>query len=558
MFTRLVERSPLIYLAAHQMVNTLRKTATSARRLVSYLVIAGYFVFVMVQMMTVFGDTAAGPTGLVTVPQAVGLAFIAFSALWLINIMTITSGLNPIAMAEVEVLFPSPIDPRRVLRYKIIRGMVSNLLLPILFRAMYAVEMLRHPSSLHLAGTSLSVVIDLALAVYVLMVAAAQVWSHAFSLRFKRDVPGAPKLLIWITYGLYTIFGVALILVAILVRLDGVSVLYKLGSIPYLEVVFFPAVVAQRLVLAPITGWGMGLAALLFFIGFFALGWRLAMEQVGWLYDIDSQRGAKWGAIIDAMRKGNTAGLIQSMAQSGKIKARGQGLADRIRVQGLMSFVWREIILFMRQRQPMGAFLLILAACYTAFPFIFFKGHGGHALGAVIAILGAQVAGVVYASLMNVQTGVAYFLQLTDLLKPLGFSARQIVFIEMVSKGWIGATIVPLVSLVMIFVRPACLPYAAPLLLFAPPISFLMAGSHLFSYLVMPDRTDMAQRTLRGFVSLPVMLVSFGIPAGFMALGWFALGPTVGGILGGVAGYGTAFLLAAWAAKLYENFVYND
>lgn len=556
---RLFDRNIFLYLWSRQLVNSLRRTTTSIRRLLSVVFIVGYFVFILISVIGEFGMTAAGPTGLITPALARTIVFWVFSFLWILGLVAITQGNGATQLAEIEVLFPTPVSQAQVLRFKLGRTIAASVILPILFRTAYAVEGLYHPSPLHLNGVSLSVVIDLGLAAFLLNSVISGVWSFVYMLSFRKDTPTAEKRGSVALYSIGTLSLAAILFSAFLATRHGaVPGLTLAASNPIVQVIFFPATFATWLTMGPVMGWPLAVLGLAAIIGLIGLGVWLAFRQLDWFYDIASTRTSAVATRLQAMKTGNAAAVVQDMAKRGKFKARGRGFLSNIRVQGPMSFVWREIALFIRQQQALAFIFLAIAIGYTALPFFLFPPTGKDAVSSVVMVLVFQSGGISYASMLTMKTGVTYFLQQSDLLKPLCFTSKKIIFMELMSKGWLGFTIVPVVSLIMILAEPGYLPFAVPILFYTPTFSFIFAGSQFMGYMALPDINDLGQRTLRGLLSFAALAICALPSVGAAALAWYLAGPTAAGLIGAGINVGMTALIVHVSAKLYENYVVGE
>ncbi len=131
---------PLAFLWGRSFVNGIKRNLGSARRLISLLAILGYYFFVVARPPGMFtGGLPNGPGfggGRVDLPHPRMLdpiVFVGFALLTLVLSAGVLAPRGSFRPADVDVLFPTPVSPKLVLVFRILRDYVLTLLLPLFF-----------------------------------------------------------------------------------------------------------------------------------------------------------------------------------------------------------------------------------------------------------------------------------------------------------------------------------------------------------------------------------------------------------------------------------------
>src|SRR5580765_6103787 len=128
----------LIYLTKRTFVNRIKRSFSSPKRLVSLIALSAYWFFLVMRPMGgPLGSHRRGiPGGPIfdLPPMAVLQAFIFAGFAFLTLILGLSTSVQRLSFkpADVDVLFPTPLDPKRVLVFRFIRDYLLSLLIPLL------------------------------------------------------------------------------------------------------------------------------------------------------------------------------------------------------------------------------------------------------------------------------------------------------------------------------------------------------------------------------------------------------------------------------------------
>lgn len=546
-----------------QLRNQFKRTTTSPRRLIPIILLIAYFGFIFAT--TLSEASFIHPPSIATQTEYVhALSFALFGGMWLLGLGAITNYGTTNQLAEIEVLFPTPIPQKTVFNYRLLRTLAAALFLPIILRIFYSVRAEYAFASATLNYVPIVTYVNIAVVAYFLQATMVACLGYAFAIYLRRDTPLADKI-----NSIYQkVIGGLLIIVVSYVAFS----IYTLGAMPgiikvtdnsYLQIALFPAQFGTWMVQSPEKGW----IWLLIGIGGYSLiaaaAYRTSLGSLDWFYDLSATKGSILARRIQAARTGNIRNITTELAQKGKIKARGRGLAQRIRVQGNASFLWREIALSFRRSPWLTGFMLVVGTFYASMPFLLpthsraLQRHEDLAMTFGFA-LGMQALGIFYAMTSLIQTGVPYFFQQTEMLKSLPFSSTRIVAMEVISKAWLPVFVVPASCVIDIFVAPDSIRVAGAALLFSPCVSFLFSAIWYFAYILLPDYSDVAQRFIRSMLAMAIMMLSIVPVVLVLIIGFILEGPLLAAFLGAIVALAETVLFTYLGGNGYEKYVMKD
>src|SRR5579859_638612 len=129
---------PLTFLFTRTLANGVKRALTSPKRTISLLFFALYYFGLIAQPFrhdTVarpslpFGPSLSLPSRYVLDGAVFGIMAFASMAM-LSGVLTYRGGFRP---ADVDVLFPTPISPKVVLAFRVVRDYLMTLILPLFF-----------------------------------------------------------------------------------------------------------------------------------------------------------------------------------------------------------------------------------------------------------------------------------------------------------------------------------------------------------------------------------------------------------------------------------------
>ncbi|RYG34823.1 hypothetical protein EON81_14520, partial [bacterium] len=126
---------PLVFLTVRSVLNGIKRSLTSARRLIGLVFAIGYYFLVFMRPFdrSKTGDFSkvlpkSSLPDLTTFEPFIFLGFVGMTLLLSLGILSYRGVFRP---ADVDVLFPTPVSPKVVLLFRIVRDYLATLLLPL-------------------------------------------------------------------------------------------------------------------------------------------------------------------------------------------------------------------------------------------------------------------------------------------------------------------------------------------------------------------------------------------------------------------------------------------
>ncbi|HWD37586.1 MAG TPA: putative ABC exporter domain-containing protein [Fimbriimonas sp.] len=506
---------PLAFLFTRTFVNGIKRALTSGKRTISLLAFAAYYYFVLMRSFDRGGPPPIPLPGgpklqMPPTPVIDGAIFgiLAFVSIFMmIGVLSPRGGFRP---ADVDVLFPTPVNPRLVLFFRIVRDYLFTLIAPLFFGLLggrgtsQSLQFLFQNYPNHGGG-----MLRMAWVAWMLMSLAWVSLSYGLSLFVGRSDLRSDfnkKIINW-GIGIVLFFAAAFCFMQLQISLSWDTALALCNSL-FLRIVFFPATAATAVVIGDMTGnMVMMWTGLIVSFAIIALGFSLALTQVGWLYDQAAAKGFGAATIRALRRSGNQYGLFAERARQGKVgKGRLAAIISKRRFHGAYSLVWKELLL--QTRGPMSGIVIssLAGMAFAGSMASITRGHGGLGEGALIAML----CGMAFMIAMPLaQGGFLEMLAKVNLLRPLPFTPGTIVFWEVAGKAPIPSFLLFSGAVVAAIVQPGLWGSAVAGLILAIPLLLVVTASILLSVVLFPDYDDPSQR---GFGRL-VMLLSIAISA---------------------------------------------
>lgn len=554
---------PLLFLTYRTIFNGLKRALTTPRRLISVVLIVAYYFLIFVR--PALGSSSQGPqlppgtTMFDFPPLAVidGLAFGLFSVLSLLMLGGVMSANSNFRPADVDVLFSTPLSPRVVLTFRILRDYLLTLIVPLLI-AIFGLRpakmgweaVFRDMPNPEYSGLALRFMIIS----WLLMSLAWVVLSHAVTLWVNRTDRHSDRRRKRFALSLG---GFAILVVGYLGwRFTGVasaSDALAIAHTPGLRVVFFTATLATQMTMAPFTPQGplmaaMGGGGLIAIIGLF---YWLALRQAGYLYDTSAVRVAQTSKTLELQRSGDVTGMLAHQARMGKFKGLRLRFVGRMTMKGPWALVWKELLL---QPRTMMAFLVmftLLSIAMSLMPALAPDRKGN--IGWLLVIM--QSMTLFMFTISMAQTGFLEVLRRVDLQKPLPFPAWVTVTAEIVSKALLGVIACYAGTLVALVIRPALWPFGLAAVMAAPGFSIMLSACTFLIIMLFPDIEDASQRGLRGLMIMLSIAIAGLFPLlAFIGIAAVGAPPYVGGTVAGLMALGIALLVNFLSGRLYATF----
>lgn len=553
---------PLWFLTSRSLVNGLRRALTSPKRLITTAVIIIYYVWVVIRPMMSRGGVpgAAGMPGLRQIDfPALGVidavVFALFAGLSLILALSLFGYRASFKPADVDILFPTPVRPRTVLLFRIVRDYLGTLIVPIFFLALSwqplglsaIFRKVPHPETAGYAIRALWLGFILVSMGWVCM-------GYALSLYVNRNDANSDRRKRTIAASLITAFVLVVAYVVLqITRLQSFSEFAALTQHGWLRAFFFTATPATWIVMGPLNGsWAESAigAGLLILLAVAAL--RLALAQAEWMYDQAAVRGFGSETMRKLQRSGDWTGIAAEAARQGKSKARRAGWYQGLRTPGFRALIWKDLLI--QWRTVAGKILLffIVSLFFVAMPF--YAGvRSRHSIAIMIMI--ATGFATFMAAMMASQSGFTELLRRVDLQKPLPFSAQTIVASEIIAKS-LPPLLIPIFACgIATFLLPASWNALLSGVVFFPTLAIVICAVVCVIALLFPEIDDPSQRGFRGLMTL-LGLVVVGTPGAliFLGVGYLTKSPFWGSIPGAAVNLGVVVGISIVAGSLYAAF----
>ncbi|MFN3682431.1 MAG: putative ABC exporter domain-containing protein [Fimbriimonadaceae bacterium] len=553
---------PLVFLTFRTLVNGVRRALTSPRRLLGLLFIVAYYFLFFIRPALGGGAAPRNPglqldfPPLELVEAVLFLAFSAMSLLLALGIFSYRGGFKP---ADVDVLFPTPISPKVVLVFRIVREYLGTLLLPLLlvliaFRPVSTgwrqlFRNLPNPETAGLIGRAMSVSWILMALTWVAIAYAASLFVNRSDLRSDRNRT-------WMVWG--TVAAFLSVVAYAAWRLADVGTAREFVAFthdPVLRAVFFTATCATAITMAPILGvWGPAWIALGVLLGAMAISLRIAFSQVGWMYDQAASRAFRQSEARSLARRGDIVAIAANRAREGKLKVRRGGWWQQRRWRGAPALIWKEVLVQGRGGTRSLLILGFVMGVVALMP-VFVGGQRELDRAGPVFSLSMLGLGLLNVSMTAAMTGVLEMLRRVDLVKAMPFAPWRVVTFEVMAQSLYGIAVVWLPCLALFALKPAWWSVLAGACLLAVGLSFLVCSAVAAVSLLFPDEDDATQTQFRRLMMLLGIVIACAPPiGGFLGLGalgvpwWLAAVPA----LALAAGIGLAVVL--FAAGLYAGF----
>lgn len=558
---------PLLFLTVRTFINSFRRSLTSPKRLIGILFFLGYYWLVVVRaLMSVstgkFSNIPSVPSLELPPIELIGAGvFLVFGSIMLIQTVALGNK-NVFRQADVDVLFPTPIPPQAVLMFRIFRDTLVSIFLPLLITLLTWRPLGPFVKQVfHNAPEQAGYVFKVATVTFLCVAFAWTCLDHAASIFIYRNDP-AKRNNLWLTIFQLAFLGTVIGRVWwIVLQHDPKTSWVFVGKDPVLHGMLFLSDAASKAALAPLAGnwvmFGQGLAVIL---ATAVVGLVLCQRQIGYLYDMATIRTAVYEKVRQSMVANQTQGMAASVinkAKEGKVKKiRGKWLAAKT-VQGPRALVWKNLIYMFRQ----GALAMFLFPAIAVFYDIVFLQISLPS----IKLLGSFAFGIQMFAAMPL-TGMSFtngLLRNVDVIKPLPFKGRALIFWETASA--VGAGLIASLpsALFMILMRPHLFVYILCGVWAGLVSVILMTNNSLLANLLSPDFDDPTQRAFRGFVTVIGMAIVMTPPVLALVGVMFLMRATplacfLGTTCMTLVGAGVQYLLGLFSARLYAEFNPTD
>lgn len=555
--------SPLLLLLGRSLFNGIKRSVTSGKRLIGIAFLGLYYVL-MFRPMTSGGwnKRPQPPLDLdIQVPPMLALQALVFagfalgSVLCLLGLFGYRGGFSK---SDVDVLFPTPVSPRMVVVFRLVRDTLVTLLLPILmlvFAYRPASEGWGSIVKGLPAGASPESVLRLASIAWLLMSFCFVAIGYAISAYFNRPVEGMEaKKRAW---G-WAIFGyIAIVLGFVSIGLRDATGIYdvvNLSQSGWLKALLPFATGATLISTAAVTGnWLGALMGVAVLVLPAIIGVVFTMQQAGWIYEHAATTATDQSAIRDAARKQDVYGAIAAHARTGKFKPGSGAWVKKLKLIGPKALIWKEMILMARVWRATFILFVVIGTALSAMPVFLFRSKSEPNAG--LAFLLFQVMAVFMVASLTASTGFIELLRRVDLQKPLPFTSGVTLFYEIIAKAVPCAVLALLGAGVVLIGRPALWEYAIATLIATPALALLLVSVYCLIIVLFPDVDDPTQRSFRGLMQVLGLALFCAPPALlFIGLRFIKVDVVLAAVPVMAICVGLSALAAYFAGRLYVSF----
>lgn len=558
---------PLLFLSTRSLFNTLRRAITSPRRLIVVGAMVLYYFTIFIRPALIPSQSPNLPPGVGQIPfppleilDAFAFAvFLGISLLMMLGMMSYQGSFRP---PDVDMLFPTPVSPKAVLGFRMLRDYLVTLLLPF-FIAILSLrgakrgwtEIFRNMPHPEYSGYTLR-------AMTLSWILMAMCWislSYAISLWINRSDTRSDRNKQYFTtfLGIWILGSIAYIGWRLYTLPAGnVKELITVAQSPILRVLFFTASFATKFTLAPLQG---SLASAMVGIGglvaTICIGLSLTLKQVGWLYDQAAARGFAASKARALQRSGDYMGIAaeRARARAGRARTIKTSFFHRLKMRGPWALVWKELFLQPRAVLGMLVVLLLVGVSFSLVPAMMPINRDIKEAGFLLLFM--QGMAVMLVTLVLAQTGFIEVLKRVDLQKPLPFSPMTIAAFEIGAKSILPMLCCGVGAVVAWLINPHLWLYCVAALIFSPGLSLLLGSTVFCVIMFFPDVEDPTQRQFRGLITLLGAVFTGFLPVlTFAGLMFLSLSAPLAAALGSLVAFGVSALLCYLSGQLYANF----
>jgi len=512
----------LLFLTLNQLKNSIRRSLTSATRLIALLVFVSYYYFALMRGVWAGQRELTQSPYKFDFPPVEILTAIAFGVGLLVTFLfwsTVGVQRGSFRSADVDMLFPTPISPRLVLAVRMIRENIVSLLLPFIV-VIFSGPALKAPLQAifkqagipHGAGSVYGWMILAWIINQMMWIAIGYAFTLSTYQEGKREWLG--RLINWSC--LLGLVGVAAYIGLAMQGHATTRTFLDMANAGPLRYAIPSATAISLIATAPLTGaYAVAGLAIAGCLGVTAVAIAIAMKHVGAMYEFAAMSASAAESTRDALKAGDMLVVFRQKAAQGKLKLRRVGWVERLQWRGAWAVAWRDLIIMLRTSAPSLVFFLVLALLYTVLPAAFSKNRDVTIIGLVTAPLITWISVWSYS-----RSSFIDLLRRVDSDKSLPLSLLQLVLAHSIMRNLAAVGIGWLICLAVMIMNPPVAMGAVAIAIALPAFAFLVSGSVLLFMLIFPDVEDPSQRTLRELLTTFLMFVAIipGAVAGGLVL----------------------------------------
>jgi len=555
---------PLLFLTFRSVANGLKRALTTPRRLFTLIAFIGYYFFLFIRpalMSNARMPMGAAPRWQLDFPAATALDAFVFAIFAVLSLFLLLGALNASTSfkpADVDVLFSTPISPKVVLTFRMIRDYLATLLVPLLMTVLglRPAKMGWEAFFRNMPNPQYSsLVLRFMVISWLLMSLSWIMLTYAGNLYLNRSDMRSERIKKWVgVLAPLGILGVFSFLAWRLSAVHSINGAIEIAHNPWLRTLFFSASFATQMTLSPFSTAGpwAGMIGAGGLIGIGVVGYVLSLRQVSWMYDTAAIRAMSVRKTFELQRSGDFSAIQAQRARDGKYRLLKLNFIKRLRMQGPWALMWKEMMLQPRTMLSMFVLFTFMGVMMTGMTAMIpdrAEAAGGY------VFLAVQGMTVFMITMSFCQLGFVEVLRRVDLQKPMPFPASVTVFVEIASKSLVSVLACGLGSLIAVIVKPSLLPFAAGAFLATPAFATLLSACVFFVTMLFPDVDDVSQRQFKGLMIMLSIAIGGLFPM-LAVIGLLALHahPVVACLVGSILALAIAGILAIVSGQLYANF----
>jgi hypothetical protein len=482
-----------------------------------------------------------------------GFAFISFFMM-----LGSLSTRNQFRPADVDVLFPTPVEPRLVLIFRIFRDYLLTLFTPLLFIVIGyrpASAGLKSLKNISENPDAIAQMIRLSTGVWLLVALCWVCITYSASLFVNRSDLASDRnraILAW-SLGLLAI-GVSSYVAVQFTHVHRWEDAVAIAESPILRTVFFTATLATWTVHGIVQSDPLPLAAgMIGLLGIIFGSIKLAASQAGWMYDQAAAKGFDNANARKLQQQGDTIGLITEQARRGKIKAGRSRWLARITVKGAPALLWKEAIVMLRSTWFLVLLFSVITIAITFVPLLAVD-RGEDPMPPFVYLIFQGLGTFVSASALS-QAGFIEMLRRVDVLKPLPFSFSTSIMFEVASKALPAILNSWLCMILALIIKPSLWQEALASAVAVPMVALLICGTTCLMTILFPDFEDHTQRGFRGLMNfVGIALVCLPTAVVFGTLLAFQVSPIISALISTALNIGIAAIIFPLTGNQYAQF----
>jgi hypothetical protein len=556
---------PLLYLFSRTFVNGVKRAFSSGPRVIGLLFFSSYYIWLVTRgMVPRFGTGQFDMLGEIKLPPLRLLEAIVFG-IFLILTVFLSLGIfgykGGFKAADVDVLFPTPMEPKTVLVFRLFRDYAITLIAPLFFMLIFFAQpasmgwssLTTKLGSIETAGLALRC---MSLSYFLLVIAWVSI-GYAASLYFGRPGEFFEKAKIAAGWVMFVVVGGSIGWVAYeLFHVQSVEGAVAVAFEVLPRSVFFLASFSTWLTMAPLAG-NVG-EALLGFGGLVVTSYvamRVALAQSPWVYEQTAIRVAAAGNQMKYKRQGDMYAMTAVLAQRKGFKVKRLRSLESARWTGAKALVWKELLLLRRTSATLTTIMSVVSIGMAVFIAVYMRGPGiGSWSGMMLLFMEGMF--LMTSSGGMAQAGFIENMRRIDTLKPLPFKCPTIVGFEIAAKALPSILTMAVSMLVAMAINFELWPYALAGLIILPVAALAISALSMLVVLLLPDFEDPTQRGFRGLVWMLGFMAFAGPPVAVFAalVGLLKAHPVVAALPAAGMMLAMGYLAVIGSSKLYLDF----